>query len=215
MPERGTIRDRFRGKTWIYWAQMIGCGGLGLFSVIFGALFWTGTMTDANGEVRPQAGPPMVIIGCCLLAVAVLAVFNIVGRIPPIVRCFREGIECNLVGATSLDGVPLVPGLVRVAWTILSLQGFRSQRLRVVWTEFGGAQVGGIPMAYVLSLNGAFTNLRTGQTTNEIVFKQAALKDHPERVADTLNQLAADPDRREQLSSWPSTPTGTATRPAI
>jgi hypothetical protein len=208
------MQDRFRGKTWIYWAQFVVCGGLGLFSVIFGALFWTGTMTDANGAVRPQAGPPMVIVGCCLLAVAVLAAFNIVGHIPPIIRCHREGIECNLVGATSLDGVPLVPGLVRMSWTILSLQGFRSQRLRILWPEFGGAQVGGIPMAYVLTLNGLFTNLKTGRVAHRVAFEQVTLEDHPERVADTLNQLAANLAWREQLSSWPSSPSRMAGRPA-
>ncbi len=212
------MQDRFRGKTWIYWAQLVACGYLGLFSVIFGALFWTGAMTDAKGEVRPQAGPPMVIIGCCLLAVMILAAFNIVARIPPIIRCYREGIECNLVGATSLDGIPFMPGLVRVGWTILSLQGFRSQQMRILWPQFGGALVGGIPMAYVLSLNGAITNLRTGSVTHGIAFNQVALKDHPERVADALNRFAADPASRERLSSWtltsPLTPRGTATRPA-
>ena len=208
------IQDRFRGKTWIFWAQLLGCGGLGLFGVVFGPLFWTGTLTDANGEVRPQAGPPLTIIGLCLLTVAVLAAFNIVGRIRPIIRCYREGIECNLVGATSLDGVPLVPGLVRVAWTILSLQGFRSQRVRTSWTEFHGAQVSGTPMACVLSLNGSFANLKTCRVTHGVAFKQVALTDHPEHVAGTLNRFAADVAMRHQLSSWSSSPTDMAVRPA-
>ena len=199
-------------------AQLFVLGALGLFSVILGALFWTGTIADANGQDRPQAGPPSVIIGCCLLAVSVLAAFNIVARIAPVIRCYREGIECNLIGTTSLDGVPLVPGLVRVAWTVLSLQGFRSQRVRVLWSKFGGARVGGIPMAYILSLNGPITNQKNGRVTQCIVFKQVALKDHLEQVADTLNVLAAEPARREQLPSWPLVPpfasTSTAARSA-
>jgi hypothetical protein len=202
------MQDRFGGKTWIFWAQLLGCGGLGLFGVVFGPLFWTGTLTDANGDVAPQAGPPLTIIGLCLLTVALLAAFNIVGRIRPIIRCYREGIECNLVGATSLDGVPLVPGLVRVAWTILSLQGFRSQRVRTSWTEFHGAQVSGIPMAYVLLLNGSFTNLESGPVTHRVTFKQVALADHPERVAGILNQLAADVSQRDLLPSWSVSPGG-------
>src|SRR3954471_18453591 len=108
MPE-----DRFRAKTWPFWAQLLGCGALGVFAVAFGTLFWTGAMTDANGEPRPQAGPPMLLVGCFLLAVATLAVFNLAGRVAPIIRCYRDGIECNLVGASSLDGVPLIPGLAR------------------------------------------------------------------------------------------------------
>jgi hypothetical protein len=196
------MQDRFRAKTWIYWAQLIICGGLGLFSVIFGALFWTGAMTDVKGDVAPEAGPPMVTVGCCLLAVGVLAAFNIVSRIPPLIRCYREGIECNVIGATSIDGVPLVPGIVRVAWTILSLQGFRAQRLRIPWPEFRGAQVSGIHMAYTLLLKGAFTNPKTGRVTHGMVFPQVAFEDSPQDVADTLNQIAAKPEWRAQLSSW-------------
>lgn len=207
------IQDRFRGKTWIFWAQLLGCGGLGLFGVVFGLLFWTGTLTDANGKVRPQAGTPLTIIGLCSLMVAVLAVFNIVGRIRPIIRCYREGIECNLVGATSLDGAPFVPGLLR-PWAILSLQGFRSQRVRTSWTEFHGAQVSGIPMAYVLSLNGSFTNLKTCRVTHGVAFEQVALIDHPEHVAGTLNRFAADVPMRDQLSSWSSSPADMAVWPA-
>ena len=130
------MRDRFRGRTWIYWAQLTICGTLGLFSLVIGTLFWTKMMADANGNARPQAGPPMVVIGCCLLAVAALAIFNILARIAPTIRCYRDGIECILVGALPLDGVPLVPGVVRVAWSILSLQGFRSQRVRILWSQF-------------------------------------------------------------------------------
>ncbi len=74
------IQDRFRGKTWIFWAQLLASGGIGIFGVTFGPLFWTGVLTDAKGEVRPQAGPPLTIIGLCLLAVALLAAFNIVSR---------------------------------------------------------------------------------------------------------------------------------------
>ena len=197
------MHDRFRGKTWIYWAQLIICSGMGSFSILFGSLFWTGAMKDANGEVRPDAGPPMVIIGCVLVAVGVLALFNILGRIAPIVRCYRDGIECNLVGATSLEGIPLIPGMFRVAWAILSLQGFRSQRVRILWSQFAGAHVGGFPMAYVLTLSGTVTNVKTGRVTHAVAFKQVALTDHPQRVADVLNRFALSVGERGSLPQWP------------
>jgi hypothetical protein len=196
------MQDRFAAKTWIYWVQLVLFGGMGLFAVTLGTLFWTGAMTDASGEHRPQAGPPMLIVGCGMLAVAALAAFNIVGRIPPLIRCYREGIECNLVGASSLDGVPLVPGLVRVAWAVLSLQGFRSQRVRIPWSQFEGAAVSGFPMAYVLTVSGVATNLKTGSVTHGVTFAQVALTDHPQRVADILNYLAAEPAWRAQLAGW-------------
>lgn len=198
--------DRFRGKTWIYWAQLIGCGGLGFGSVILGVLFWTRAMTDAHDKPRPEAGPPLVFIGSCLLAVAALATYTIIGRITPLIRCFREGIECNLVGVTSLDNVPLVPGLVRVAWSILSLQGFRALRVRLPWTQFAGAEVHGIPMAYVLTLSGAVINLKTGRVTGLVIFAQYTLEDHPHQIAEVLNHLAANPARRSELPPWPPSP---------
>jgi hypothetical protein len=157
--------DRFHAETWVYWAQLLRCGAFGSFSVIFGILVWTGIMTDSFGDPRPQAGPPMVIVGFCLLPLAALALCNIVGCAAPLIRCYREGIKCNLVGATSVDGVPLLPKEVRIAWAMLSLQGFRSQRVRLPWQQFAGAGVSGIPMAYVLNRNGLVINLKSGQET--------------------------------------------------
>ena len=87
-------------------------GSFALFSLVLGVMFWTGAMTDANGETRPDGGPPMVITGICLLVAGILALFNIIGRFTPLIRCYREGIEFNLVGATSLDGVPMVRGFI-------------------------------------------------------------------------------------------------------
>jgi len=195
------MRDQFRGKTWIFWAQLIGCGCLGMFSLIFGTLFWSGAMTDANGQVRREAGPPMVIIGFCLAAVAVKAAVDIAARVGPVIRCYREGIECKIIGATSLDGMP-VPGLVRIAWGLVSLQSFRSRRLRVEWSHFRGAEVGGYPMAYVLTLSGGFTNLTDGGVVDVVRFQQVALRTHPEQVADALNHFACDADLRDRLASW-------------
>jgi hypothetical protein len=144
----------------------------------------------------------MVATGAFLAVVAVLAAFNIAGRARPAIRCFREGIECNTVGATSLDGVPLLPGGVRLAWSILSLQGFRSTRLRIAWSNFRKAEVRGIPMAYTLLLQGPATNVRSGATSEQIVFRQVALVDDPRFVADTLNRFGANHDDRERLPTW-------------
>src|SRR4051812_14673386 len=99
------VRDRFKGKTWIYRAQLIGCGIFGTLSVVFGALYGTGVMTDAYGEPRPRAALPMAIVGFGMLAAAALAAFNIQARRAPLIRCYLDGIECVLVGVTSLDGV--------------------------------------------------------------------------------------------------------------
>lgn len=196
------IRDRFWGKTWIYWAQVTIFGALGTFAFVGGLLFGLGMVKDANGEPRPQAGPPMVMVGLFLMTLALMAAFNIAGRFRPTIRCYREGIECNLVGAISLPGFQMMPRLVRLAWAIFSLQGFRSQLVRASWSEFQVAEVQGIPAAYVVVLSGTFTNLKSGRTMPAIAFRQVEFVDHPNLIASTLMGLAANPHAREPLPSW-------------
>jgi hypothetical protein len=196
------MQDRFYAKTWIFWAKLLLLGGIGLFTVVFGVLFWTGTMVDANGAARPQAGPPMTIIGTFLLMAAGLAFFDIIARIPPLIRCYREGIECNVIGTTSLDGCQLIPGIAQTAWAILSLQGFRSQRFRAPWTDFSGADVGGSPMAYVLLLEGSFANPMSGKVIHDLLYQQVDFSDDPQFIASILNGFAQDDTLRKQLSSW-------------
>ncbi len=193
------MHDAIRGKTWMFWAQLIICGLIGLNSVILGALFWTGAMVDARGNPRPQAGPYSVSAGIGLLAAAALGLSNIVHRTGPLIRCFRDGIECKLVGRSSLARAPLVPGLVRIAWLILSLQGFRAERFWIPWAEYSGARVSGVSGAYVLTLHGSARSLTSGEQTDCIAFRQVEFKDHPQQIADVLNDFAAEPSRRAEL----------------
>jgi len=196
------MQDRFFGKTWMIWAVLIVSGTLGLFSVVFGLLFWTETMTDANGVVRPRAGPPMMITGSCLLAVAAMALANVVALMMPVIRCYREGVECKLVGANSLDGFSGIPNSVRIAWKVLSLEGFQSRRLRIQWPDFRGARVFGGRMAHTLRIDGNATDLKTGRARNGVSFPQSALKTPPQQIADALQALAANPALQDRLPSW-------------
>jgi len=96
----------------------------------------------------------MIVIGIFLLMCAAMAAINIITLITPIICCYRQGIECRLVGNSSLDSVPLVPRWVRIAWKLVSLQGFQSRTFRILWQEFRDAKVVGTPMAYVLRVEG-------------------------------------------------------------
>lgn len=196
------MRDRFFAKTWIHWAKLLVFLPLGAFAIVAGVLFWTGTLTDAHGVVRPSGGPPLVIFGCLFIFVAAMALARILASIRPIIRCYRSGIECNLAGVTSVDGIPLVPGVIRVAWAIFSTQGFRAQRLRIQWDHFHGAEVRGLPMALVLAVHGTATNVSAEFAASVITFKQAALREHPQEVAESLNHLAGNSTRRDQLPDW-------------
>ncbi len=205
-----SFRTRFFGKTWVFWAQFLFTGLFGVLGIIMGVVASSGLLRDAFGKPRTDAGPPLLAIGGFMLVVAVLNCFNILALSAPLIRCYREGIACNLIGATSLDGIPIVPGLhriimlIRLVWAIVSLQGFRTQQLRATWQNFRGAHVEGPPMAHVLILNGMFVNEDTGQTFDSFAYLQSALKDHPRAVAEVLNRLACDQRHRQLLSSWPS-----------
>ena len=59
-----------------------------------------------------------------------------------------------------------------------------------------------MPMAYVLSLDGAAVDQKTGQTANGITYRQFARKDDPEEIAQTLNRFAAGPELRDALPPW-------------
>jgi hypothetical protein len=82
----------------------------------------------------------------------------------------------------------------------------RSLRTRIPWDGFAEASVEGISMAWLLVLDATATNLKTGQLANEIVFRQAALRDAPGDVAQWLNWLARNPAARNKLPSWPIAP---------
>ena len=196
--------DRFYGKTWIYWVQAVILGPFGLFAVTFGERFWTGAMTDANGEPRPAAGPSLVIIGSVLLVVCLMAIIHVARRVRPIVRIFRDGIECQIIGETSLDHVPAVPKFVRLAWAILSLQGFGARRVRFAWPQFEAARVGGPWLEQWLALDGSPVDARTGLDGGRILFAQVAFRVPLQAVADALNEFAADPAARGRLAAWPS-----------
>lgn len=75
-----------------------------------------------------------------------LAWFNVHACRKPLLRICEEGIEVNIIGASSLDGVLLIPSLIRVAWLVLSLQGFKKQIGWIPWELFHNVEVAGLPM---------------------------------------------------------------------
>jgi hypothetical protein len=206
------MRDRFRPKLWIYIAQLFIFLPLAILALIMGIGSWTGSMRDANGELRPEAGPPATIMGTLILFYSAFIAFNIYARLKPIIRCYRQGIECLIVGQTDLDGVPLMPNSLRLFFAIVTLQGFRSVRYRIPWEEFQSAQVGGLPMARVLYINGAVTNLSTGRSGPQISFPQVALASDLHRVADTLSLYASNPIARAKLLLWKDESVATAVK---
>jgi hypothetical protein len=194
----------FRAKTWIYRAEFILFTLLAAFALSFGPLFWTGRLRDIHDQPRPETGLILVIVGIACGGAAALAGFNVAARRKPLLVCYREGVQAHLIGITSLDNVPFVPLVVRGAFAIVSLQGFRVQLGRIPWEVFERAEVSGFPMHYVLTLYGRVINPAAGQIITNLSFAQVDLIDPPHVLADAINAIAADPTRRDRLPSWPA-----------
>lgn len=192
------MRDRFYSRTWTLWVAACLSAILGLGLIVMGIGFWSGSLGDADAQEGTENGPRLTIAGCCMLAWAALGATKIVRRRVPTIRCHREGIECNLVGVTSLDGVPLVPAPIRMAWALLSLQGFRAQRIRILWPQFFSALVAdGILALHWLPDEGSEEGMfRT------VEFKEGLLVDELEEVAASVNLLAENAVEREGLPAW-------------
>lgn len=176
-----------------------------MFLLIVGWLFWFGGMRDALGELRPDSGRIPFIFGLCFLPVAAEKMFSVAARMRPLIRCYREGIELRIIGRSALDGIPFVPFPLRIAWPVLSLSGFRSQRMRLRWSDFREARVSGFAMAYVLTCYGLATDVKTGKVTSSVSYPQVAFRDSLQHISDMLNVLAIHPELRDNLPSWSGT----------
>ena len=190
------MRDNFRGKTWIYWVQFIVFSAIGIPSLVIGIIFWTGPAADA------WRGPPMTICTAVVSLLGILGLMNILARGQPIIRCYREGIECRVIGEPSVGWLHLLPEL-QIVLSVVMLPLFRVRRVRVEWGAFRSASVGGIPMARILTLDGTGADVRSGQAFHGLQYPQVDFRQHPDEIAQTLNHFAADVSLRTRLKSWP------------
>ncbi len=198
----------YPGKTWIFYAQAYIFGGFGFFGLVLGPLFLFGVMKDAQGRPATDAGVGLTITSVLLLLVFALAVFNIVARRRPMLAVCREGLAVNMIGSSSLDGVPLIPSMIRVAWLVVSRQGFKQQVILVPWQSLHHADISGLPMARVLTIVGpiyrasdqAFNNAIP--LANQVVIREVAFDDPLEEIAEMINLYRRTPEIRCELSSW-------------
>ena len=199
---------QFTGKTWIFVVQALVFGGFAGFSLLLGPLFLLGILERADGKPGTEAGVALTIMGVPFLLIAALAIFNIIARRRPILRICREGLAVNMIGSSSLDGTPLLPSLVRVAWLIVSLQGFRQQILLAPWESLRGAGVSGLPMARSLTIAGAMFHAadihfaQPDQAADQIVFPEVAVNEPLDRIATTVNAYFRNAEFRDRLPSW-------------
>lgn len=202
------ITTKFAGKTWIYYVQAVIFGGLAAFGLILGPLFCLGVIRPANGRPGTDGGIPLCIVGVLFLLPFFLAVFNVLARRHPIIRICREGLEFSIIGGSALDYVPLIPSLIRAAWLMLSLSGFRRRIRRAAWDGFRECYVTGPPMARVLTIDtDSFlydhgVSAESSTSLRQVSFPQVAFVAPLDRIADTIQAFAANPDACSYLVSW-------------
>jgi hypothetical protein len=190
--------NEFYGKTWVLTVQLLLFGGMAALSLTLGPLFLLGVMKDAYDEPRPEAGVPLTLIGLVLAPIAAVMGYGLRARRRPIIRLCREGIELRLVGRTSVESVPLIGGLVKWAWAAVSLQGFRTQCLRVGWEFVQDTQIVGLPMMRTLRV----LWLTPPAGVVGVEFAEAELQPRLEQVDGAVGKLRRHPELRAALRSW-------------
>ncbi len=180
---------------------------LALFCAIFGPLFLFDVMKRADGKPGTEAGVAMSIMAVPMVLFAMLGWINVYARRRPLLRVCEEGLEINVIGASSLDGTPLIPNLVRVAWLIVSLQGLKKQTGWMPWEMFRNIEVAGLPMMRSLVIDATIAyptfrgNAVTAQIGNSVAFRDAEFRDPLELIASTIRAYNDDPDARKELPS--------------
>ena len=199
---------QFSGKTWIFIVQALVFGGLGAFGLVLGPLFLLGVLKPADGRPGTAAGIALTVMSVPFLLMFALAAFNVLARRRPILRVCREGLEINMIGSSSLDGVPLVPGLVRVAWLIISFQGFQRQTAWAPWPSFRRVAISGPPMARTLTISGEIIRPpqldddRQEPFANRIAFHEVEFDAPLDQVAATIEDYSQYTELKQQLPSW-------------
>lgn len=199
---------QFAGKTWIFIAQALVFGALSLFGFLLGPLFLLQIVKDARGRPATDAGVALLLVSVPMLLVFLLAVFNIVARRQPLIRLCREGLAINVIGSSTLDGVFLIPGIVRVAWLIISLQGFGQQMLLAPWQSLQQARVSGPPMARTLTIIASLYRPADPQASElipvakQIAFREVAFRTPLEQIAQEINRYSKVAESRNSLPSW-------------
>ena len=203
-------------KTRIFGVQAVLFGCLGAFSLLSGPTYLLGLMKKANGGPATDAGIGLTLMSLPFLLVFALALYNLRSLRRPLLRLCREGIEVVLIGTSSLDHIPLIPVMIRVAWLILATQGFRQKIVCVPWRSFHDAWVSGAPMSRQLTIV-ATRSIPTAdglphgaQVADQIVMKDAMFSTPLEQIAAAIKANAVAPDSLGRLPSWhePAGPPG-------
>jgi hypothetical protein len=197
----------FFAKTWYRYVGAIVATGLTLFGLVVGPLALFGIMKRVDGRPATDGGIALSILAILLSPVALLGWLNILAYRKPLLRICREGIELNVIGSSSLDGVLLVPPIIRIAWLVLSLQGFKRQIGWIPWSLLRGVEVRGMPMlqSMVIDATIVYPSVAGEQLTakigDSIAFGDAEFLEPLDEIVSAIRIFHANPQACESLPS--------------
>ncbi len=149
-----TLLAEFKTKMWHRYPVAYVFSLLAIVNILLGPLYLTGILKPADGRPGQQAGIFLTCLAVPFTATAVLMWSQLLAFRRPLIRIYDDGIEVNFVGPTQLDNTPLIHPLMRIAWSVLSGQGFKQRIGWIPWEHFAGAQIVGPPMMRCIILHG-------------------------------------------------------------
>ena len=205
-PTATTTKTEFYGKTWLYRIGAFLSALLACICVLIAILFVSGISAPANGIPGGVAAFRLLLVAMFIFFFAILFWFHVLARRRPLLRICQEGLEVNIVGRGSLDHVPGIPTSIKLAWLVLSMQGFRKQIGWVPWESFRGVSVSGIPTMKTLTIQGtvAFPRFRGDEidatVADHIMFRGSEYRNSLEEIANAIETTFIQP------STWSTLP---------
>ncbi len=206
IPAATTFKTEFYGKTWLYRTGAFLSALLACICVFIAVLFLCGIWTPANRIPGTVAAFRLLLVAMPISFFAILFWFHVLARRRPLLRICDEGLEVNIIGRGSLDHVPGIPTSIKLAWLVVSMQGFRKQIGWVPWGSFRGAKVSGKPLMRTLTIHGtvAFPRFRgdkiEAKVGDHVSFRSSEYRDSLEEIVDAIETAFEHP------STWSALP---------
>ncbi len=198
--QAGQIPDRFRGKTWIYRAQIAFALFFGVMWLIIGVVFSSGKAKNAQGQpVSANIGYGLLGAGAAALVYAALDMVNLRARKQPVVRIYREGIEFDRYSCDFIDEREL--GLTSLHLIAAVLSGRAGGRyFRASWPEIEAVGIGGGIGKRGLVVEGTFApGDPAAPTAQRLVLPESRFRGRLEPIVEAINRHANQP---QALPSW-------------
>jgi hypothetical protein len=200
-------KTSFYPKRWYIFLFAMFFTMMAIFCAILGPMSLLDLIKRADGKSGREAGIALSIFALPFSLLALLGWFRVYASFHPLLRICNDGLEINVIGASSLDGVPFIPSWIRVALLVVSLQGFKKQIGWIPWDSLRNVELTGLPMLRALTIEAAilYPSIK-GDTVSaslgdKIVFCDAEFKDPLESVYKTILMYHQNPEARTVLPS--------------